>query len=210
MKVYRYTIEALIIVLLFSASVFAELKKGEKSHPFSLKSIDDKVVTAKIDEDRLTVITEFTEDGKKVVRKHKPDAVLLDFWAIQCPPCRVAIPYLEELHKKYRPKKGEDKGGLLVIGIGLDRAGPKVIKPFAKRNKVTYIMLADSTGKSGKDDKLLRTAHEAAGRYKVRFIPTMYLLDAKGVIKDVHVGFKPGLEVQIENEIKKLIAERKE
>jgi thiol-disulfide isomerase/thioredoxin len=206
---------ALIIALLFSASVFAELRKGEKLHPFSLKSVDDRIVTAEIDEDRLTVITEFTKDGKKVVKKHEPDAVLLDFWAIQCPPCRAAIPRLEELHKKYRRKKEEDKGGLLVIGIGLDSGGAKVIKPFARKSKVTYVMLADSTEKPdkekpGEDDKLLRTAHEAAGRYKVRFIPTMYLLDARGVIKDVHVGFRPGLEVEIENEIKKLMAERQE
>jgi len=105
MKVYRHTITALIIMLLFSASISAELKKGEKLYPFSLKSIDDKVVTVKIDEGKLAVITEFTKDGKKVVQKIYPDAVLLDFWATWCPPCRVAIPHLQKLHDKYKPKK---------------------------------------------------------------------------------------------------------
>jgi len=209
MKAYRYTIAVLIITLLFSASVFAELKKGEKLHPFSLKSIDDKVVTVKIDEGKLTVITEFTKDGEKVVTKYNPDTVLLDFWAIRCPPCRVAIPHLEALHKKYQPKKEQDKGGLLVIGISLDRGGSKAVKPFIETNKVTYIMLADGTKKPGKDDKLLRTANKAAGEYKVRYIPTMYLFDAKGIIKHADVGFKSGNEVGIENEIKKLIAKEK-
>lgn len=197
-------------MLLFHVSVFAELKKGEKLHPFSLKSIDDKVVTVKIDEDKLTVISEFTKDGEKVVQKHKPDAVLLDFWATWCPPCRVAIPHLQKLYKEYKPKKGQDEGGLLVIGISLDRNGSKAVKPFAKKLKLKYIMLADSTKESGQDDKLLRTARDASGKYKVQGIPTAYLFDAKGVIRDVHVGFREGLEVQIEDEIKKLITEEKE
>ena len=210
MKAYRYTITALIIMLLFSASVFAELKKGEKLHPFSLKSIDDKVVTVKIDEGKLTVISEFTKDGEKVVQKINPDVILLDFWATWCPPCRVATPHLQKLYKEYKPKKGQDKGGLLMIGVSLDHNGSKAVKPFVKKQKLTYIMLADSTDKSGDDDKLLRTARDAAGKYKVQGIPTAYLFDAKGVIKDVHVGFREGLEVQLEDEIKKLIAERKD
>lgn len=207
MKTYRFTITALLIVLLFSASVFAELRKGEKLHPFSLKSIDDKVVTVKIDdEDKLIVISEFTKDGEKVVQKAYPDVVLLDFWATWCPPCRVAIPHLQKLHKKYKPKKGQDKGGLLVIGVSLDNSGSKAVKPFAKKQKVTYLMLADATKKSG-DDKLLRKARDAANKYKVQGIPTAYLFDAKGIINDVHVGFGKGLEVKLENEIKKMIAD---
>lgn len=207
MKAYRYTIASIITLLLFSVSIFAELEKGEKLHPFSLKSIDDKTVTVKTEEDKLVVITEFTEDGEKVVKKHKPDAVLLDFWATWCPPCRAAVPSLQELHKEYKPEEKKDEGGLLVIGISLDRGGSKTVKPFAKQYKVTYIMLADSTDKSEDDDKLLRTAHNAGNKYKVQGIPTMYLLNSKGIIKDVHVGFRPGIEVQIENEIKKMIEE---
>lgn len=209
MKKYRYTITALAIMLLFNASLWAELRKGEKLYPFSLKSINDKIVTVKVDKGKLTVITEFTKDGKKVVQKTNPDAVLVDFWATWCPPCRVAIPYLQKLYEKYKPKKGQDKGGALIIGIGLDRGGSKVIKPFAESQKLTYIMLADSTDKSGKNDKLLRTAIDAANKYRVQGIPTTYLFDPKGVIRDVHVGFRRGLEVQIEDKIKKLIAERK-
>lgn len=201
---------ALLITLLFSVSVLAELRKGEKLHPFSLKSIDGKVVTVKINEDKLTVITEFTKDGEKVIKKNRPDAVLLDFWATWCPPCRVAIPHLQKLYKEYKPKKGEDEGGLLVIGISLDRNGSKAVKPFAKKLKLKYIMLADSIKESGEDDKLLRTARDAAGKYKVQGIPTAYLFDAEGVIRDVHVGFREGLEVQLEEEIKKLISEEKE
>ncbi|HID55958.1 TPA: TlpA family protein disulfide reductase, partial [Candidatus Poribacteria bacterium] len=112
--------------------------------------------------------------------------------------------YFEKLIKKDERGKKEIKGGLVVIGVGLDRSGSKAIKPFAEKAKLTYLLLADPTEKD-KSEKLITDAKVAASAYKVRGIPTMYIFDSKGVIRAVHVGFAPGVENLIEKEIKELV-----
>jgi cytochrome c biogenesis protein CcmG/thiol:disulfide interchange protein DsbE len=61
--------------------------------------------------------------------------VLLNFWATWCPQCRREIPWFVEFQKKY----GAD--GLTVIGVSLDVAGWKAIRPFLDRRNVNYPIL---------------------------------------------------------------------
>src|SRR5262245_54328762 len=58
-----------------------------------------------------------TLDGKSVslnslLEQGKP--VLMDFWATWCGPCRMVIPHMAELSRKY------GKDGLIVIGMNLE------------------------------------------------------------------------------------------
>ena len=204
----------LLVALSFviGTSVWAELRRGEKLIPFVLKSIDNTEVTLKLEKDRLVVVKEWNEKDRKHVQKIYPDAVLVDFWAIWCPPCRLAVPHIQDLHERYfeklikkdERKKKEIKGGLVVIGVDLDRGGSRAIKPFAEKAKLTYLLLADPV-KRDASERLITDARMAASAYKVRGIPTMYLFDSKGIIRAVHVGFAPGMESAIEEEIKKLV-----
>ena len=193
-------------------STWAELQIGDKLIPFALKSIDGSEVTLKLEKDRMVVVKEWGEGEERQTQRIYPDAVLVDFWATWCPPCRLAVPHIQDLHERYFEKlikkdergKKEIKGGLVVIGVGLDRSGSKAIKPFAEKAKLTYLLLADPTEKD-KSEKLITDAKVAASAYKVRGIPTMYIFDSKGVIRAVHVGFAPGVENLIEKEIKELV-----
>lgn len=193
-------------------STWAELQIGDKLIPFALKSIDGSEVTLKLEKGRMVVVKEWGEGEERQTQRIYPDAVLVDFWATWCPPCRLAVPHIQDLHERYFEKlikkdergKKEIKGGLVVIGVGLDRSGSKAIKPFAEKAKLTYLLLADPTEKD-KSEKLITDAKVAASAYKVRGIPTMYIFDSKGVIRAVHVGFAPGVENLIEKEIKELV-----
>ncbi len=51
-------------------------------------------------------------------------AVLLNFWATWCEPCKVEMPWFVDLQKKYGPQ------GLQVIGVAMDDASPSVIAVF--------------------------------------------------------------------------------
>lgn len=59
----------------------------------------------------------------------KGKAVLLDFWATWCEPCRVEIPWLIELQQKYADK------GFVILGIALDEEGKSVVAPFVAKER---------------------------------------------------------------------------
>jgi len=208
MKKYSYTIAVLVFMLVLNLSVWATLEKDEKLEPFSLKSIEDKIVTVKNNEGKLTVITEFKEDGKKIVQKKTPDVVLLDFWGTWCGPCRIAMPYLQKLYDKYKPKDEQEKGGLIIIGIALEKGNSLRVKAFAKKQKIKYPLLAEPTNKSDKEDNFIRTPNQAKNKYQIQFVPTMYILDSKGIIKNVHIGLERDFPVSLENEIKEMIPQK--
>ena len=213
-------ISALVIVFAITMcrSSLAQLKEGEKLLAFSLKALDGAVVTVKTEEGKLVVITESVKDGKKTVRKIKPDVLLIDFWATWCPPCRKEIPHLQKLHEKYRSKKDdasqdydgditakEGDGGLVLMGIALERGSAKTLKLFAKKQKLTYVLLAESTAKLDTKE-LISTVRGAANKYKIEYIPTKYIIDSKGIIKSIYVGLlRPDA---LEKEILELIPKK--
>jgi len=88
--------------------------QGQPAPDFSLASLDGKTVK----------LSDFR--GK---------AVLLNFWATWCEPCKIEMPWFVELQKKYGPQ------GLQVIGVAMDDASPKEIGDFAQKLSVNYPVL---------------------------------------------------------------------
>lgn len=192
-----------LTVLFVNSSALAELKTGNKFHAFSLKSIEGKVITVTLEKGQLTITSEFMENGKNVTKISHPDAILLDFWATWCVPCRAAMPYIQSIYEKFKAKEGQDKGGLELFGIATDIEGSKVVKPFFKKFKITYTMLADPT--SGLEQGLIRTTRDMKSLYKVQEIPVVYLIDSKGVVTHVHVGFKKEYITELEKAVGEII-----
>ncbi len=74
-------------------------------------------------------------DGKKVrLSDFKGKAVLLNFWATWCAPCKIEMPWFVELQKQYGPQ------GLQIIGVALD-SDPPDIKKFVTDIGVNYVVL---------------------------------------------------------------------
>jgi thiol-disulfide isomerase/thioredoxin len=186
-------------------SVSGTLKEGDKFFPFSLIGVDQKTVTASMEEGRLVLITEYTEDNEKLSHKTYPDSILIDFWATWCVPCRAAMPSMQKLYDKYVPKEGLEQGGLGLFGIALDTQGSKIVKPFYEKLKFTYPMLCEPTEGPDSED-LIRSTKNMKSLYKIQGIPVVYLIDSKGIIQHVHVGFKEKDFEKLDGLIKTLTA----
>src|SRR5713101_486229 len=80
-------------------------------------------------------------EGKTVhLSDFRGKAVLLNFWATWCQPCKIEMPWFEQLQKQYGPQ------GLQVIGVAMDDASKEDIAKFAKNMGIDYPVLV------GKED----------------------------------------------------------
>jgi thiol-disulfide isomerase/thioredoxin len=75
-------------------------------------------------------------DGKTVkLSDFRGKAVLLNFWATWCGPCKIEMPWFVELQKEYGPQ------GFQIVGVAMDDASPEEIAKFAKQMDVNYPVL---------------------------------------------------------------------
>jgi len=126
-------------------------------------------------------------NGKyKSLSEFKGKVVLLNFWAMWCPPCRVELPELSEMYTRYKDK------GVVIIGINLDEGRDKDVKHFLSDRKITLPVLHGT-----------RKIVEAYGNFFG--IPTSFLIDKNGYMSKSFPGYQP--KETIEAEIKKIIEE---
>jgi len=119
--------------------------------------------------------------------KLRGKVVYVDFWASWCGPCRQSMPKFNAIYKKLSNK------GLEIVAINLDENDADA-KKFLENFPVSYTVLRDKMGESPK-------------QFGVKVMPTGYLLDRFGMVRFVHEGFRNGDEVELEKQIKKLLAE---
>lgn len=126
--------------------------------------------------------------GKQVkLSDFRGKAVLLNFWATFCGPCKVEMPWLVELQKQYGPQ------GLEIVGVALDDSGKDTIQKFATQMGVNYTIL------QGQD--AVGDAYGAVG------LPATYYIDRNGKIIDSALGLVSRSE--IEDNIKKALVQTK-
>jgi len=126
-------------------------------------------------------------DGATVhLTDYRGKAVLLNFWATWCEPCKIEMPWFVELQKKYGPQ------GLQVVGIAMDDASEQDIAKFAQKMGVDYPVLI------GKE-----SVGEAYGG--VPYLPLTFYIDRSGKVTSKVPGLRSRSD--IEDNIKKALSQ---
>ncbi len=93
--------------------------------------------------------------------------LLINFWGIRCPPCRVEFPEFVKFYEKY---KGE---GLEIITLNVD-SSLRDQRRFLEHQEMPWVL--------GTDDS------ELFQKWNYRFIPTSIFVNPDGTVVDVHTG----------------------
>lgn len=127
-------------------------------------------------------------DGKPVrLADLKGKVVVLDFWFRACGHCIKAMPQVNQL--------AGDFAGEPVAVLGINTDEDKADAEFVVKEM-------------GLKYPTLRLGHEQAEKFRVRGFPTLVLIDNKGVVRDLHVGYSPTLREDVGKAVRGLLAEK--
>ncbi|NQX87968.1 MAG: TlpA family protein disulfide reductase [Halioglobus sp.] len=113
--------------------------------------------------------------------------VYLDFWASWCGPCRVSFPQLEALREELGAQ------GFEVYAINVDEKAEDALQ-FLSEVPVSYPVVHDGSGATPK-------------AWGILGMPTGYLIDRRGIVRNVHQGFKRSDGEKLRAEIVELLGE---
>lgn len=113
--------------------------------------------------------------------------VYLDFWASWCGPCLQSMPFMDEMQAQLGAK------GLQMLAVNLDE-DPSDAKTFLDKHPVKLKIAAT-------EDDSCPTA------YQVEAMPSSFLIDRKGNIRHIELGFHKGDSAAIRKRVEQLLSE---
>lgn len=124
-------------------------------------------------------------DGREIdLQSMKGKVVLIDFWATWCGPCVAEIPNVKATYDKLSPK------GFEILGLSFDQDKSK-LESFVKEKNLAWPQYFDGKGWQNKFGQ----------EFGIRSIPTMWLVDKKGNLRDMNA------RQDLEQKVSKLLAE---
>ena len=121
------------------------------------------------------------------------NVVVLDFFATWCGPCRMSMPTIEEVAKKYADK------GVVLYAINTSKCmrnvdeSPELIRSFLQRLNISPLVAVDNDCGASK-------------AYAVSGIPRIVIIGKDGVVYGSHNGLAPDYREQIATEIEAALA----
>jgi cytochrome c biogenesis protein CcmG, thiol:disulfide interchange protein DsbE len=95
-------------------------------------------------------------------------AVVLNFWATWCAPCRQEIPQFVDAYERYRNE------GLVVVGVNMQE-GKSIVLPYAEDFGMEFPIAIDVDG-------------EVGDAYRLLGLPVTYFIDRDGIVRSVFTG----------------------
>ena len=100
--------------------------------------------------------------------------VLIEFWATWCPPCRMVLATLRSMAKTL------EEHGVEVLSINQGESAEHV-REYVKREGAPFHVVLDPND-------------EVSKQYEVSTLPTMLLVDKRGIVRWIRVGHMPETE----------------
>ena len=116
--------------------------------------------------------------------QYKGKVVMLDFWATWCGPCRMTMPILESMEKEFA-------NNLILLAVNVQESKDDV-RDFVRAQNVHSRVLLDEEGSVGET-------------YGTESIPMQVLIDKRGIIRHIQIGFGPRTASELRSQIQKLI-----
>lgn len=117
--------------------------------------------------------------------EYRGKIVYLDFWASWCQPCRKSFTWMNKMQALYGDQD------FTVIAINLDESREKANK-FLQQIPANFDVAFDPKGRT-------------AEAYKVKAMPSSYLVDKNGELVHANLGFRGNDEDKLELKIRELI-----
>ena len=114
--------------------------------------------------------------------------IFLNFWAEWCTECKIELPELQKIKKKYENKPFE------MLAVNTDRK-QKIADRFLKKIKVDMVVLYD------KGQKLIKTFQPVG-------IPASYLIRPDGKVEKIYISFKMDYIDKYIADIDRLLSEK--
>lgn len=148
--------------------LIARLSEAELDARFSKMPLPTKSENFK-EGQQITSFSASDIEGKKLKLKDMAGkVVVINFWFIGCPPCRMELPALNDLSVKYA-----NEPDVVFIAFALD--GERDLRDFLKIHRLGYRIVSD-----GRD---------YANLYRIHLYPTNLVLDKEGKVMFSSVGY---------------------
>jgi thiol-disulfide isomerase/thioredoxin len=121
-----------------------------------------------------------TRNGTVTLDSLRGRVVFVDFWASWCVPCRASFPWMSDLKQRW----GDT---LAIVAIDLDKSREDA-EAFLAEHPPADIVAFDPAG-------------HAATAWKVKAMPTSYVVGRDGTVRLVHAGFDPAETGAVEKAI---------
>jgi thiol-disulfide isomerase/thioredoxin len=111
--------------------------------------------------------------------------VMIDFWATWCGPCLRELPEVQKMVEAY----ARDKKDVVIVAVSQDDdpSDPAELRKLVEKTLAEKkLTLEGPVGRVALDPK-----HVLGDLFKIEALPTVVLIDAKGVVQAAHVGYSP-------------------
>lgn len=120
-------------------------------------------------------------------KKFLGKVVYVDFWASWCGPCAKSFPFMNQLQSH------ADEQGLSIVAVNVDESVSDA-EGFLANQPAMFPIVMDAN-------------QQCAKAFGVQAMPSTYLIDRKGIVRYVHLGFRESESNTLKQQVEQLLQE---